>query len=128
MHEEAFRFVAGVARRVEPRVSSVELGSRTVAGQWPYSGSVCHLFPGARYVGVDAVDGANVGVVNNEATWQPESFLAVDTVVCTETLEHMPGAAKVCSDAWSLLQSGGVFIVSAAEGRAGSAFRHRRCD
>jgi predicted methyltransferase len=114
MHEEAFRFVAGVAMRLESRVSVVELGSRTVGGQWPYSGSVRHLFPGASYVGVDAVDGPNVDVVNNEAAWQPEPFLAVDTVVCTETLEHTPEADKICRNAWSLLQPGGVFVVTAA--------------
>ncbi len=114
MHEGAFRFVCGVAMQLEPRVSVVELGSRTVAGPWPYSGPVRHLFPGAEYIGVDAVDGPNVDAVDNAATWQPEPFLPVDTVVCTETLEHTPEAGQICRNAWSLLQPGGVFIVTAA--------------
>jgi SAM-dependent methyltransferase len=114
VHEGAFRFVSGVAMRLEPRRSVIELGSRTVAGPWPYSGPVRHLFPGAEYVGVDIVAGPNVDVVGNAATWQPNPFRPVDTVVCTETLEHTPDAGEICSNAWQLLGPGGVFIVTAA--------------
>jgi len=114
VHEGAFRFVSGMAMRLEPRRSVVELGSRTVAGPWPYSGPVRHLFPGAGYVGVDIVAGPNVDVVGNAATWQPDPFAPVDTVVCTETLEHTPEAGEICSNAWRLLAPGGVFVVTAA--------------
>ena len=100
--------------RLEPRGSVIELGSRTVAGPWPYSGPVRHLFPGADYVGVDSVAGPNVDVVSNMATWQPNPFRPVDTVVCTETLEHTPEAGQMCGNAWQLLGPGGVFIVTAA--------------
>src|SRR5579883_267247 len=103
-----------MAMRLEPRRSVVELGSRTVAGPWPYSGPVRHLFPGAGYVGVDIVAGPNVDVVGNAATWQPDPFAPVDTVVCTETLEHTPEAGEICSNAWRLLAPGGVFVVTAA--------------
>jgi hypothetical protein len=47
MHEGAFQFVSRVAMRLEPRGSVIELGSRTIAGPWPYSGPVRHLFAGA---------------------------------------------------------------------------------
>ena len=114
MHEGAFRFVARVAMRLEPRSSVIELGSRTVTGPWPYASPVRHLFPGAEYVGVDTVAGANVDVVSNTASWQPNPFHPVDTVVCTETLEHTPDAGGICSNAWRLLSPGGVFIVTAA--------------
>jgi hypothetical protein len=114
MHEGAFRFVSRVAMLLEPRGLVIELGSRTVAGPWPYSGPVRHLFPGAGYVGVDSMAGPNVDVVSNMATWQPNPFRPADTVVCTETLEHTPEAREICSNAWCLLGSGGVFIVTAA--------------
>jgi predicted methyltransferase len=114
MHEGAFQFVCRVAMQLESRASVVELGSRTVVGPWPYSGPVRHLFPGAEYVGVDMVDGPNVDTVGNAATWQPEPLMPVDTVVCTETLEHTPEAGQICRNAWNLLQPGGVFIVTAA--------------
>jgi hypothetical protein len=103
-----------MAMRLEPRRSVIELGSRTIAGPWPHSGPVRHLFPGADYVGVDNVAGPNVDVVSNMATWQPNPFRAVDTVVCTEMLEHTPEAREMCSNAWQLLAPGGVFIVTAA--------------
>jgi hypothetical protein len=38
----------------------------------------------------------------------------VDTVVCTETLEHTPEAGEICCNAWRLLGTSGVFIVTAA--------------
>jgi hypothetical protein len=100
--------------QLEPRLSVIELGSRTVAGPWPFSGPIRHLFPEAEYTGVDAVDGPNVDVVDNAATWQPEPFQPVDTVVCTETLEHTWQADQICRNAWRLLQPSGVFIVTAA--------------
>jgi hypothetical protein len=114
MHEGAFKYVAGMAMRLEPRRAVIELGSRTVAGPWPYSGPVRHLFPGASYIGVDAVAGPNVDVVGDAAIWGPEPFVAVDTVVCTETLEHTPVAGDICLNALRMLETGGAFIVTAA--------------
>jgi hypothetical protein len=114
MHEGAFKYVAGMAMRLEPRRSVIELGSRTVGGPWPYSGPVRHLFPGATYTGVDAMPGPNVDVLGNAATWEPDPFVPVDTVVCTETLEHTPEAAQICLQAHRLLDQAGVFIVTAA--------------
>jgi SAM-dependent methyltransferase len=47
----------------------IELGSRTVAGDWPYSGPVRPLFEGAAYLGIDMLPGPNVDVVADAATW-----------------------------------------------------------
>ena len=119
MHEGAFDFVRQTVRWLEPRRSVVELGSRTVAGDWPYSGPVRPLFPNdAHYLGVDIVEGPNVDVVGNAATYQP-AYKPVDTVVCCETLEHTPEAPEICRNAWRMLCEGGVFIVTTAgKGRA----------
>ena len=120
MHEGAYRFVEDTVRRLEPRRSVIELGSCTVAGNWPYSGPIRPLFTAAEfYVGVDLVAGPNVDETGNAATWQPKDGKRVDTVVCCETLEHSPEGAEICANAWSLLEDAGVFLVTAAgEGRA----------
>jgi hypothetical protein len=119
MHEGAFNFISRSLRWLEPRRYVVELGSRTVAGNWPCSGPVRPLFGDAReYVGVDIVAGPNVDVVGNAATWERPGH-PVDTVVCCETLEHTPEADEICANAWRHLCDGGVFIVTTAgEGRA----------
>lgn len=114
MHEGAYKFVARTVMQLEPRENVLELGSRTVQGPWPYSGSIRPLFPGAAYVGVDVAPGENVDFIGNAAHWRPEPFRLFDTVVCTETLEHTPDAELICHNAWSLLELGGVFIITAA--------------
>jgi hypothetical protein len=126
MHEGAYRFVQDTVRRLEPRRSVIELGSCTVAGNWEYSGPIRPLFTDAEfYVGVDIVAGPNVDEVGNAATWQPKRKRLVDTVVCCETLEHTPEGADICANAHSLLEPGGVLILTAAgEGRA----RHSAVD
>jgi hypothetical protein len=114
MHEGAYKFVARAVMQLEPRQRVLELGSRTVEGPWPYSGSIRPLFPGAEYVGVDVMPGVNVDFLGDAATWRPEPFRQFDTVVCTETLEHKPHADQLCQNARSLLEVGGVFILTAA--------------
>ena len=123
MHEGAYKFIAGMVARLEPRTAVIELGSRTVAGDWPFSGPVRPLFDRAReYTGIDIAEGPNVDIVGNAATWRGEpGHLArvVDTVVCCETLEHTPEAERICRNAHRLLCDGGVFLVTtAADGRA----------
>jgi SAM-dependent methyltransferase len=100
--------------RLPPRSSVVEFGSRTVSGPWPCSGPVRQLFPGADYVGMDLIDGPNVDVVADAATWEPVPFHPVDTVVCAETLQFAPAAERICRNACRLLAPGGVFVVTAA--------------
>jgi SAM-dependent methyltransferase len=117
MHEGAYRFVAGMVAWMEPRRAVIELGARTVAGDWPYSGAVRPLFNSAWYVGVDIAPGPNVDVIADAAHWRGKHD--ADTVVCCETLEHTPEAARICENASRLLANNGVFIVTAAgAGRA----------
>src|SRR5580765_1353511 len=104
MHEGAYRFVAATVTRLQPRRDVVELGARTVAGSWPYSGPVRPLFGGAAYLGVDIVAGPNVDVVANAATWAANGQRDADTVVCCETLEHTPEAEQICVNAHRLLR------------------------
>jgi SAM-dependent methyltransferase len=120
MHEGAYRFVETTIRELKPRRAVVELGSRTVAGDWPCSGPVRPLFGDAAvYIGVDIAPGPNVDAVADAATWPVDGGVLVDTVVCCETLEHTDEAAAICANAHRLLLPGGVFIVTTAgEGRA----------
>jgi SAM-dependent methyltransferase len=118
MHEGAYKFVEATVATWPPRTSVIELGSRTVAGDWPYSGPVRPMFGDARYLGVDITQGPNVDVVADAANfpkvldWLP--FTPVDTVVCCETLEHTEEAEAICANAHRLLMPGGVFIVTTA--------------
>jgi SAM-dependent methyltransferase len=117
VHEGAYRFVARIASQIDLRESVIELGSRTVAGDWPYSGPVRPLFGDAKYLGVDIRPGPNVDMVADAATL--DSLGMFDTVVCCETLEHTPDAKAICETAYRLLEPGGVFITTmAGEGRA----------
>ena len=118
MHEGAYKFIFSMLERLEPRQGVIELGSRTVAGDWPYSGPVRPLFGDAQYVGVDIAEGPNVDEVANAATFD-QTWFPVDTVVCCETLEHTPEADMICFNAWRMLDDHGVFLVTTAgEGRA----------
>jgi hypothetical protein len=122
VHEGAYKFIFTMLERLEPRQGVIELGSRTVAGNWPYSGPVRPLFTEARhYLGVDIAEGPNVDVIADAATWRPNGTAAawIDTVICCETLEHTPAAAMICANAWAMLNRDGVFLVTtAADGRA----------
>ena len=107
MHEGAYLFVAGVVAQLRPRRVVIELGSRTVAGDWPYSGPVRPLFGEVlRYIGVDMMPGPNVDVVGNAATVHPYGG-PVDTVVCCETFEHTFEAEQICANAHSLRRRAG---------------------
>jgi hypothetical protein len=124
VHEGAYKFVEATVRGLPPRMVVIELGSRTVAGDWPYSGPVRPLFTAAEsYTGVDIAPGPNVDVVADAATFFHESWPdgepLADTVVCCETLEHTEAAEAICLNAHRLLKVGGVFLLTAAgEGRA----------
>lgn len=115
MHEGAYKFVESAVRGLPARRSVIELGSRTVAGDWPYSGPVRPLFAEAQiYIGVDTAPGPNVDIVANAASWSFAGRSTVDTVVCCETLEHTDEAGAICANAHRLLLAGGFFIVTTA--------------
>jgi len=114
VHESAYKFVARAVMQLPPRLRVLELGSRVVRGPWPYSGPVRPLFDGAEYVGLDAMPGEGVDEVGDAERWGPTPFRRFDTVVCTEVLEHAPGAAAICANAHRLLEPGGVLILTAA--------------
>lgn len=108
MHEQCFRFVAGVVSKLDaPLRSVVEIGGRNV------NGTVRGLF-GARcqYTSLDLWPGAGVDVVADGATWQPPE--PVDGVVCCEVLEHAPEPAAIVANAMSMVRPGGVVIFTAA--------------
>lgn len=87
----------------------VEIGGKNI------NGSVRALF-GEPYVAVDVRPGPGVDVVGDGATYRPESPASM--VVCCEVLEHTPDGAAICANAFEMLESGGVYILTAAgEGR-----------
>lgn len=110
MHEQAERWVKDhVAGKQFDLV--VELGACDV------NGSIRHLFDCREYVGVDIVEGPNVDVVSDAATFRPDR--PASCVVTTEMLEHAPNAREICLASWWMLEPGGVFIATAAgPGRA----------
>jgi SAM-dependent methyltransferase len=106
MHDAARRFCEAVAGALKPPARVVEIGSRNV------NGSVRYLFPGACYVGVDAMAGPGVDVVADGATFAArEPF---DVVLCTETLEHAADPAAMCRNLVALCRPGGAILVTAA--------------
>lgn len=89
-----------------------EIGSRNI------NGSVRGLFAG-QYIGVDVVPGLGVDLVADAAAYVPPLTLAPSTVVCCEVLEHTSDAAAIVYQAATVLQPGGLLIITAAgEGRA----------
>jgi hypothetical protein len=105
MHGEAFEFVKRAAE-FGPFRDVVEVGGRDV------NGTVRPLFVGAAYTSIDLCDGPGVDVVADAADWQPP--FPVDCVVCAEVLEHSPDARLIVLQAYSWLESPGVFIMTCA--------------
>lgn len=106
MHMQAWAFVAQAVREQGPFASVVELGGRDV------NGSVRDLFAGASYLTVDIVDGPGVDVVADCCTWRADSTFAA--VVCCEVFEHESRWCELCATAYSVLEDGGVAILTMA--------------
>lgn len=104
MHTEAHDYVARFATSAE--VDVIEIGSRDI------NGTVRDLFPNARYVGVDVVDGKGVDVVADAATWTPKR--KADIVVCCEVFEHTDAWQDIVANAAKMLRKGGRLIVTCA--------------
>ncbi len=104
MHREALDFIA--QHGTDNTLTVVEFGSRDI------NGTPRALFPNARYIGIDIVDGNAVDEVADAATWKTKK--KVDVVVCCEVLEHTAAWAKIVENAHKILAAGGVFLITAA--------------
>ena len=104
MHPEARDYVARFG--TDDKVSVVEIGSRDI------NGTPRDLFPNARYIGIDVVDGKGVDKVADGAVWAPRT--KVDVVVCCETLEHTADWRDIIQNVAGMLKTGGLFLITAA--------------
>lgn len=84
----------------------LDIGGRDV------NGTCRHLFPNARYVTLDALEGPNVDIVADAAEWTPTS--RHDFVLCTEVFEHTERWPDICVTAYKACRTGGTFLVTAA--------------
>lgn len=109
MHQSAQVFLMGVAATIDtPREYVVEFGSLNV------NGSARNHLPAWGWWGLDLVAGRDVDEVAHAASWVRPEHLYVDTVVCTEVLEHTLSGDLICANAHKILARGGVFIVTCA--------------
>lgn len=109
MHDSARTFLTGVsATWRHPRNAVVEFGSLNV------NGSAREVIDALSWWGIDLVNGEGVDQVADAARWDPPDGVYIDTVVCTEVLEHTPDGAAICANAYRILAPGGVFLVTCA--------------
>jgi hypothetical protein len=110
VHAEAYSWVARYA--TDDPVSVLDLGGRDV------NGTPRALFPNATvYTVLDIMDGPNVDIVANAATWTPDR--EYDRVLCTEVCEHTSVWPQICRTAHKACSPGGLFIATmAGPGRA----------
>lgn len=88
-------------------VAVLDLGGRDT------NGSPRRLFPNATvYRVLDAVDGPDVDVLADAATWVPDR--EYDAVICTELFEHTPIWPDICLTAYKALRPGGRLIATMA--------------
>jgi hypothetical protein len=111
MHPEAYAFVRAVLTRHAP-TAVLEIGSRDV------NGGIRGLFPGARYLGIDVLEGPGVDVAADGGSYVPD-FLP-DCVVCCEVLEHTREAERIVRHMVDLVATGGLLIVTCAGPRRGA--------
>jgi SAM-dependent methyltransferase len=122
MHGEVLSWVAqSIAAYVDTdglkksAVNVLEIGSLDI------NGSVRSLFDaltsdGGSYLGIDVQEGPGVDVVADASVY--ESSIKYDIVVCAEVFEHTPLWPKIVKNAHSLLEPGGMLILTmAGEGR-----------
>jgi hypothetical protein len=80
------------------------------------NGSVRHLLPNTKWIGLDIKPGPDVDIVHDAATWRPDR--AYDVVMSTELLEHTPAWREVLVTCQAALRPGGyLFITCASTGR-----------
>ncbi len=106
MHEQAMEWFRKYAETDES-VTVLDIGGRNI------NGSVRSLFPGATvYTVVDILDGSNVDIVADAATWEPDQ--EYDIVVCAETFEHTPVWPDICATIYKALRHGGYTVMTMA--------------
>lgn len=110
MHEAAFQWVHLVTQRVQiPRGAFLEVGGRNI------NGTIRPLLEpvfATEYTSIDLHPGPGVDHVGNATLFWPAQPVAC--VVCCEVLEHAPDAEAICTWAHTVLDLGGLFIVTAA--------------
>jgi hypothetical protein len=105
MHDEAFEWVAKHAT-TDP-VSVLDIGGRDV------NGSPKSLFPNAvTYTVLDIVEGDNVDIIADAATWIPDQ--RYDVIICAEVFEHTPDWPAICATAYAACKPGGQLILTMA--------------
>lgn len=104
MHDGAFNFVARFA--TNNQLTVIEIGSRDI------NGSVRSLFPNAKWIGIDVVQGIGVDIVVDALVYSPAD--QVDLVVCTEVLEHTEFWCQIISRAETWLRPYGRMILTCA--------------
>ena len=108
MHAAAFKFVSQF--RTHDTIDVIEIGSRDV------NGTIRGLFPSARWIGLDMIDGPCVDVVCDAATYTAKK--PVDLVICCEVFEHTEQWYTLVGKAYEWLKPGGLLLVTcAAPGR-----------
>lgn len=103
------RFFCEGVRKLYPdmfrNVKVLDLGSLDINGNNRY------LFDGGTYLGVDLGEGANVDVVckAHDLKFADGSF---DVVISTEMLEHDPNMKESLGNAFRMLKSGGLMVLT----------------
>lgn len=109
MHPAAFEWVARYATG-DP-LDILDIGGRNI------NGTCRSLFPNARYVAMDLLDGPGVDVVADAVTWLPDR--QYDRVICAEVFEHTESWPAILKTAFEALRPGGDIVVTCAgPGRA----------
>lgn len=81
-------------------------------GSLDINGNNRYLFIGARYTGIDIVDGENVDLITRVHKYNPGCQF--DTVISSEMLEHDKHYAKSMKRMYELVNPGGMLIFTAA--------------
>lgn len=113
MHKAAWDFVEGVKSRYPEAFSDrrvLEVGSRYI------NGTVRTLFDRCDYLGLDLSPGPCVDVVLHVADLHDEPnvrAIPFDTIISCEALEHDKHWAESIQAMWSMLENGGMLIITA---------------
>lgn len=111
MHDEALKFVAGVADVHGPFGRVLECGALNV------NGSVREVIISDFHFGIDLIEGGGVDLVGEFSEFRDD--VLNDLVVCCEVLEHSNNVDGIVEAASENLKPGGLFLITCAtDGRA----------